>query len=428
MITAWLVLAGFVIPVAASPAPVSGCPPCDRGFIQSANQHGLDTEVRHSEATIRAHRNGSASWTVRVVPTNRTVLRRLETNGSLARSVAAGSFGVRYGDGIDHELQTVTVADGAVVIRYRTLDVVKPGPLGTRVLTYFRDDPGAYVYTDLGADRVTVVAPPEMAVARSFGTVEGDRLIATALPDGRDGPFVVFAPEGTPLPGLVGWLAILEALGGVLVRNVGFFVIVPGGVLVGGLAAIRRVLGPETRIDPARLGALVALGGAGLLVGSVLWEGDVHLAVTGSLLAGTGAGLVLLLVGTAVGVPAARRHLTGPRLLLGGVVAAVAVFVITGGHTGVGVFDTAFPLGAGLLPIVTAQGWVDASGRNGTQLFGATAVVIVAALAAAAPLTALGGSLFLLVPIMLAIAAGAVVVVAVPLYLLGVAGAAAMTA
>ena len=190
-----LVLLGLVGPVTASPAPVSACPPCGSGFHRSASNHGLYTEVRHSEATVVTHTNGSATWTVRVVPTNESALNSLAENESLARAVAADSFGIRYGSGIEHDLLSADVDDGAFVVRYRTHDVVHQGPLGTQVLTYFRDSPGAYVYTGLGADELTVVAPDGMTVVRGFGEVTDSRMTATELPDVRDGPFVVLLQQ-----------------------------------------------------------------------------------------------------------------------------------------------------------------------------------------------------------------------------------------
>ncbi|MFB6282125.1 MAG: hypothetical protein ABEH40_08905 [Haloferacaceae archaeon] len=423
-----LLVVGLVGPAAASPAPVSGCPPCSRGFVHATGAHGLDTGVGHSEATVRVHRNGSATWTVRVVPTNGTVLDRLAANRSLARAVAADSFGTRYGGGIEHELLGAGVADGAVVMRYHTRNVVRRGPFGTLVLTYFRDDPGAYVYTDLGADELTVVAPDGTTVARGFGAVGDDRMTATALPDVRDGPFVVFAPGGSPLPGLLGAVAVAAALGGVVVRNLAYFVALPGAVLVGGIAAIRRRLDAGTARDPTRLGGAVAAAGAALLVGTVVAEGDALPAVTGNLLLGGVAGSTLLVLGAVVAAPRLRRRLTGRRLAGGGVALGVVAALAGGGAVGTGGIHRSLSLLAALLPVVAGVGWADAraaagGGSPSSRLFAGLSAAVLAGLVAGAPLTALGGTLFLLVPVVLTVAAAGVVVAAVPLYLLGAAGA-----
>jgi hypothetical protein len=424
---ALLVAVGAVAPAAASPAPVSACPPCDEGFVRAAAAHDLDTEVSHSEATVRVHENGSATWTARVVPANESVLNRLAENPSLGRRVAADSFGTRYGSAMEHELLGADVVDGAFVVRYRTLDVVREGPLGTRTLTYFRDEPGAYIYTDLGADELTVVAPPGTTVARGFGDVDGRRLTATEFPHTRDGPFVVFAPEGSPTPGLLGTLAVASALGGVVARNVLLFAAVPGGVLVGGVAAIRRFVDASTRRNPARLGTVVAVAGAALFAGTVVTEADALPAMTGNLLIGGGSGAVLLTLGVAVAIPGLRRRLSGRRLAGFGVGVAAVVVLAVGRTVGTSDIHTTLALGAALFPVVVALGWVDAHALGGEtlarRLFVGTAVAVFGALAALAPLSALGGGLFLLLPIALTVIAAVGVVVAVPLYLLGGAGA-----
>lgn len=423
-----LLVLGLAPSVIPSSAPVSGCPPCGYGFTWSAENHGLDTEVQHSEATVRIHENGSASWTARVVPMNESVLNRLDENRSLARAVAADSFNYGKRGGIEHELISADVTDGAFVIRYRTLGVVSEGPFGTQVLTYFRDPPGGYVYVNLGADELTIVAPPRMTVARGFGNVTGDRMTATELPGVRDGPFVVFASEGSAIPGLLGALAVIDALWGVIVRNVLLFVAVPGGVLVGGFAGIRRFLNPKKTWDPIRLGSLVAGSGAVLLVGTVVAEGDVLSAVTGNLLLGSFGGAILVALGASVAVSTVRRYLTGLRLAGIGVAIGIGVLAVTDGLLGMSAFHRSLSLAAGLLPVAVALGWIDArdttrTNSHANRLFIGLSVAIVGLLATFAPLTALGGTLFLLVPMLLTVVTVAVVIVAIPLYLLGAAGA-----
>lgn len=424
-----LLVLGFATPVLASPAPVSACPPCGDGFVQSAADHGLNTEVQHGEATVDVHRNGSATWTVRVVPTNESVLSRLSDNSSLARAVTEDSYGRRYGGGIDHEFIGASVTNGAFVMRYRTNEVVESGPFGTQVLSYFRDVPGAWVYTDLGADELTVVAPQGMTVARGFGDVADDRMTASELPDVRNGPFVVFAPAGSPLAGILGGLAVIDALLGVIVRNLIYFVALPGGVLIGGFAGIRRFVDSKKDWNPSRFGGLVAAGGALLFVGSFIMEAGTLPAVTGNLLLGGFTGALLLGLGVVVGFVDTRRHLTGLRLFgLGVAIALVALFV-TNVFIGTSSLHQSLALGAALLPFAVGLGWLDAttetvgSTESTDRFFLAFLVMVSAGLIASAPLTALGGSLFLLIPILQTVAAVGIVVVAIPLYLLGVAGA-----
>ena len=433
-----LLATALAVPAAASPAPVSACPPCDRGFTTAAGAHGLDTDVAESAATVRVHRNGSATWTARVVPTNDSALDRLAANATLARRVAGDSFGVRYGDGVDHDLLAADVRDGAFVIRYRTLDVVRSGPLDTHVLTYFRDSPGAYVYTDLGADRLTVVAPEGSAVARGFGEVGRHRMTATALPEAGDGPFVVFAPADAPAPGARGAVAVLDALGGVILRNLALFALLPSAVLVGGLAGVRRAVGsrvgdPARLPAPARSGVTVAGAGALLALGTLSAEADALPSATGNLLVGSVAGAVLVGLGVAVAVPRIRRALTVGRLLVTGGAAALAAAVVVGATLGASGLHATLTLGVAVLPAAVALGRADArttaaatrgdgdapGGATGTRLLAGLAVAAVAALAVVAPLRALGGTLFLLVPLLTTVAAAGTVVAAVPLYLLG---------
>lgn len=418
---------GVIASVVASPSPVSACPPCDRGFVSAAQSHGFETEVGHGEATVEVSETGSATWTARVDPTNETLVDRLAGNATLARSIATDSFGTRYGGGIDHDLIGVTVEGETVVIRYRTNGVVRDGPLGTRVLTYFRDSPGAWIYTDLGADELTVVAPEGMTIAQGFGDVEGARMTATALPDDRNGPFVVFAPDDAAAPGLLGWLAVIDALGGVLVRNGLLFVGLPGGVLLGGLAMVRLIVDPTEPRDPRRLGGLVAGVGAVVLIGSLVAEADALPQLTGNLLLGGFAGAILLVLGVGVAAAEIRRLLTPPRLVLVGLaVAGIALAVGSRGPLGLGGIHTTLAVYAAVLPIAVALGWADAEANPVTdRFFVGLAVVVLGALVASAPLTELGGSLFLLLPIMMTLGAVAVVVAAVPLYFLGAAGATA---
>lgn len=414
-------LLAAVAPAVASPAPVQACSPCDRGFTSAAQQHDLVTDVASSEATVRMHRNDSATWTVRVVPTNETVLNALAENETLARSVAGDSFGVRYGGDIEHDLLAADVRDGAFVVRYRTHNVVEAGPFDTQVLTYFRDSPGQYIYTDLGADELTVVAPDGTTVARGFGDVDGRRMTATALPDTRDGPFVVAAPTGTPLSGVVGWLTVVSMLSSVIVRNLVAFVAIPAFVLLGGVAALRRADPLRGDRDPTRLGAVVAVVGAVLVFGSLLSEADALPTVTGNLLVGSVVGGVLLGVGAAVAAPAVRGRINTARLIAVGV-ALAALFVGLGGRAFAGDVHALLASGAVLFPLVVALGRADAASNgdgDGRRVYAGLAVAFVAALLVVAPVTSLGGTLFFVGAVLLTLAAVAFLPIAAALYALG---------
>ncbi|SHG68734.1 hypothetical protein [Halobaculum gomorrense] len=188
--------------------------------------------------------------------------------------------------------------------------------------------------------------------------------------------------------------------------------------MVGGLAALRRVADPARDRDPRRLGWGVAVAGAVIVVATLVAEGDTLPGATGTLLLGVAVGTVALGLGSAVAVPAARRTLTVRRLLgvsivLGALVAAAGARALDGDVHAV------LALGGALLPAVAALGRADAGGGDGTRTVVGLAAALFVALLALAPLTALGGTLFLIVPVLLTLAAVAFVVAAVPLYLLG---------
>lgn len=421
-----LLVTVVAVPAAASPSPVSACPPCSSGFVSAAGSHGLETDVQHSAATVQVHHNGSATWTARVVPTNESALNDLAEDPELGRSVAADSFGVRYGAGIDHELLDADVTDGAFVLRYRTADVVRDGVLGTDVMTYFRDSPGAYIYTGLGADELTVEAPPGTTIARGFGDVEDGRLTATELPDVRDGPFVVFAPADRPGAGLAGTLAVLGVLAPVIGRNAVLFVGLPAGVLLGGLAGMRRLADATVDLDPGQWGTLFAVAGG--LVFGVTVSGEVARLpeVTGNLFAGVVAGAVLVVVGVTAMVPAIGAALSERRLLLVGLGMAVLAGAVAVRHLGANFIYTPLVVGAAAVPGAAALGRMDAGaaaedGARDGRLFAGLAAGVVVIILGYAPLGTLGGTLFLIGPIITAISMVGVVVVAIPAYYLGAA-------
>jgi hypothetical protein len=139
-------------------------------------------------------------------------------------------------------------------------------------------------------------------------------------------------------------------------------------------------------------------------------------------------GAVLLAFGAAIATPAVRRHLSAGRVLgIGILLAAVGVGIVSS-TLGASSFQRFLAFGVAVLPAAIALGWVDACGGDGTlerRGFAAIAVAVFGGLAVSSPITALGGTLFFLVPILLTVAAIVAVGVAVPLYLLGAAGATA---
>jgi hypothetical protein len=117
-------------------------------------------------------------------------------------------------------------------------------------------------------------------------------------------------------------------------------------------------------------------------------------------------------------------------LVLGaaGLVLGLLAATVTDGIVGASSLHRMLALGVAVLPVAVGLGWVDARDAAGertrsTLLFLGLSLVVVGVLVASAPLRSLGGTLFLLVPILLTVTTGAVVIAAIPLYVLGAAGA-----
>lgn len=313
ILLAVLLLATFAVPTAASPRPITACPVCER---PTAFAGGSDLTVTESTATIRVGENGSATWTASVTVANATALQRTAENGTLREGVS-GAVGLLPGN---PQLTGLDVSGDTFTARWRTDDFARRTG-GVLLVDYLRDDPGAYVFTGLGADSVTVVGPPETEVVHAPDTarVDGRRATMTALPDG-DGPFFAFG-SGT-FGGIRAVLSIAVLLAPAVTRNLAFLVAVPTLLFAGGTAGLRAVsrrgLGAVT---PRRL----ALGVAGL--GAALAIHPLYVAyepLLGSPNAGLFAGAVAATaVGVTLSVADVRDGLTLGRL--------VAILVVSWG-------------------------------------------------------------------------------------------------
>jgi len=415
-------LVGVALPATASPRPVPVCSPCERGFTSAAHAHDVDVEVEHSTATMRVHRNGSATWTVE----NRlddSAAATFARDDSLRRSVAEEAVAVH-----DGRLQSTSVSGDRVRIRYRTPDVATEVPGGVLRVDYFRDDPGALVYTDLGADRLTLVAPEGMRVGHALpgADVSERRMTVTSFDSRGDGPFVTLVPEGALLAPLWSLVALVLGVGPVLGRNVLLLLGVPGAVFAGGLAALAwgaRRLGVGATTTPDRRAlAVVALGV--LTLAHPLYAAFVVAGSTPPLLAGA-VGTIAL--GGLLALPAVRDRLT-PLRLAGVVALAFAAAVVAG------VLLRALPLGdlairddanvvklvLPMLPVytVTFVGYTAAHTRLRRGLAAAVATLALV-LATTFSITSQGGTLYFL-GVVLAVLGGLVaVVVGIPFFLLG---------
>jgi hypothetical protein len=407
----------FAAPATASPRPVAVCAPCERSFVSAAHTNDVDVRIERSTATMRVNRNGSATWTVE----NRLTDTAPFENASLRQSVAEEAVLVH-----DARLLSTSVDGDTVRMRYRTPDAATAAPGGVLRVEYFRDDPGAMIRSDLGADRLTLVAPEGMTVGHALPDADvsenGREMTITSF--GGDGPFVTLVPEGDPLAPLWSLVAVALPLAPIVGRNLLLLVTIPTLVFAAGVGAVARAadavgLDPPSANPYRRALGVVALGL--LALAHPLAPG---LFVLGGaeppLLAGA-AGVVAL--GGALAVPAVRDRLSFVRLA--GVVAlAFAVTVAagfglraaTGLHVGEGVLRRMLPV----LPVytVTLVGYAAAHGglrRALTAAAGAFTLV----LATTFPILSQGGTFYFLGVVVAVIGAVAGVVVGIPLFLLG---------
>ncbi|MFB6101037.1 MAG: hypothetical protein ABEJ73_00545 [Haloplanus sp.] len=411
--------------VTASPRPIAVCEPCDRSFVSAAYGHGVDVRIEHSTATMRVHRNGTATWIVenRLNASAAAAFRRNET---LRRSVAEEVVAIH-----DGRVLSTSVDGDTVRLRYRTPDAATDAPGGVLRVDYFRDDPGLRVYTGLGADRLTLVAPEGMVVEHGLPGADvsdsGRRMTATAFESEGDGPFVTLVPEGSPLGPVWSLVAIAIPLGSVVGRNLLVLVTIPTLVFAGGVRVLAWAA-PAAGLDTAtptpdwRALAVVGLGVVALL--HPLYAGFVVAGSTPSLVAGA-AGLIGL--GSALAVPDIRNRLSFARLA-GLVVAAFAVALVVGfGLRALSVGDLTVHGDAAVvrstlpaLPVyaITLVGYAAAHSRVRRGL-AAAAGTFALVLVTTFPILSQGGTLYFL-GVALGVAGGIVgAVVGLPLFALG---------
>ena len=406
-------------PATASPRPVPVCSPCERGFAAAAQVHGHDVRIEHSTATMRVHRNGSATWTVE----NRLNDATAFENASLRQSVAREATRIH-----DATLRSTSVDGETVRMRYRTPNVATDAAGGVLRVDYFRDDPGAMIRSGLGADRLTVVAPEGMTVGRALPGADvsddGRRMIATTFEGSGDGPFVTFVPEGDPLAPLWSLVAVTLPLVPVVGRNLFFLVAVPTLVFAGGLRAVAWTadaagLDPGAAHPDRRALAVVALGVVALV--HPLAPGLFALGGTEPPLFAGAVGAIVL--GGALAVPAVRGRLSLTRLAgLVGLAVAVTVAVgfvlrvVPGLHIDDHVVRRMLPA----LPVYAATlvGYAAVHGDLRRAL-AAAAAAFALVLVTTFSILSQGGTLYFLGVVVAIIGAVAGVVVGIPLFLLG---------
>lgn len=406
----------FAAPATASPRPVAVCAPCERSFVSAAHTTDVEVRIERSTATMRVHRNGSATWTVE----NRLNDTAAFENASFRRSVAEEAVSVH-----DARLLSTSVSGDTVRMRYRTFDAATEAPAGVLRVTYFRDDPGTMVRSGLGADRLTLVAPERMTVGRALpgADVSIREMTVTSFEGGRDGPFVTLVPDGDPLAPVWSLAAVSLPLAPIVGRNLVFLVALPTLVFVGGLGAVARAVS-AAGLDPAaanpdrRALGIVALGTVAL--GHPLAPGAFALGgVEPPLLAGAVGAIVL---GGTLAVPAVRARLSLARLA--GLV-GLAVVVAIG--TAFALRATTFRVGDGVarrllptLPVYAATlvGYAAAHGDLRRAL-AAAAAALVLVLGVSFPIFSQGGTFYFLGVLLAVVGTVTGVVVGTPFFLLG---------
>jgi len=412
--------AALAAPATASPRPVPVCGPCDRPFVSAAHAHGVDVRIEHSTATMRVDREGAATWTVEN-RLNDSAAATLARNDSLRRSIADDAVAIH-----DGRLLSTSVDGDTLRMRYRTPDAATEAPGGVLRVDYFRDDPGALVYTDLGADRLTLVAPEGMRVGHGLpgADVSGREMTVTSFDSSGDGPFVTLVLDDAALGPLWSLLAVALPLGPVVGRNLLLLVAMPTLVFAGGLRAVAWAVSAASldsdAADPDRRAIVVVALGV-LALAHPLAPGLFALGGTEPPLVAGAVGVVAL--GGALAVPAVRARLTLARLA-GLVGLAFAVTLAVGfalrAVPGVHVNDHVVRRMLLALPVyaATVVGYAVAHGdlrRALAVAAGSFALV----LATTFPILSQGGTLYFLGVVLALIGAVAGVVVGIPLFLLG---------
>ena len=294
-------------PALAMPPPEPVCGPCAEPFVEASASEGVDVRVEASTATVRVHRNGSATWTVR----NRV---DDDTARALRANDTATAVATRVVD--DGSLVDARVDGDRVTIRYRLREFAVQSVGGSYRIEYFREDFAVANYDSLGADRLTLVAPEGLRVgtAPPSATVEGDRMTLTAATyrPGRDSAFVTLVPRDALLAPVLSAFALADVLVGVVLRNLARNVAVPTALFAAGIGGVVVVLSRLRDALPRRshtTGVALALAALGTVAALHPFYAGVVPGVYGyspALLAG---GVAALAVGVALTRPTVRSRL-----------------------------------------------------------------------------------------------------------------------
>ena len=285
-----LLVALLVLPVlvSASPQPTPVCGFCGDGFVDAAEESGVNATVTESAVVVDVHGNGSATWTVRNELSNGS--ERFRERPELLDAAASRLAVDRYG--LPHEAEFVSARmDGeTAVLVYRDPDAARRHA-GLLVVDYLHDRGGEPWY-HVNAERFTIRGPEGTVVTNTpeSGTVEGRNATWTGSSAGYYGagadlegaPYVVFGPDRSVGTTLRTAAALGLATLPIVVRSLQRYVLFQTAAFASGLGIALLVLrrwSPEPA--PERLGAVLA--GLGLLgiVGPVVGQGFRPEAVAG---------------------------------------------------------------------------------------------------------------------------------------------------
>jgi len=317
-------------PVVGAPPPRPLCDACGDTFETTARGQGVAVSVERSTATVTVHENGSATWVVR--NSLRAGADRLRANTTRRTEIASRAMW-------DAELLGSAVTpDDVVVLRFREPEFAEPTAGGAMRSGEFTASYGYPNLHGLGADRLTVHAPPGSRIDRAIpgATVEanGTRMTLTDL---ERQSVVTFVPRDSDVGPLLSLVALASLVGPVVVVNGALLVGAPALLVAGVVSTV------DYRTEPASVASLdpggpgLAAIGAGVVVVSLV---GVLLGSGGTAATGVGVGVTLAVLGKALARRQVRelasfRRLCGVAVLSAGVAAAVAlgVTLLTRGNT-----------------------------------------------------------------------------------------------
>lgn len=289
-----LVAGGLASGALASPQPTPVCGVCGGGLVVAADDSLDGLTVEKSVATVRVHRDGSATWHVTNRISNESALAYLEEHPEAADELAARALEYGTIDG-PYENVSATVNGSTLRIRWTDADAARRMPGGVLVVEYFHTR-GYDTWPVMTADRLSIVGPEGTTVTNGPPGADVDDRRATwtgnastpvyDAPTVHEDAYVAFADGGLGAT-LFTTVDLALATAPIVVGVLGAVHLPPLLVLflglVGVVAAGRRLLDrPSLRSERAvalGVGALGALVVAVDLLGRAVPQFNAHRVV-----------------------------------------------------------------------------------------------------------------------------------------------------